>query len=619
LLGLVGIDADPIRSREHILLSSILDRGWREGRSFDLGTLIREIQKPPLERVGILDLESFYPERERFELAMRLNNLLAAPGFQSWLKGPGLDVDSLLYTADGRPRIAVLSIAHLSDSERMFFVSLLLNEAIGWMRSRPGTTSLRALIYMDEIFGYMPPVAEPPSKRPLLTLLKQGRAFGVGTVLATQNPVDLDYKGLSNTGTWFIGRLQTERDKDRVLDGLEGSAAGAMNRSAMSRTLSALGKRVFLLHNVHASEPRIFQTRWVMSYLRGPMTRQQIRALQPAASDSAVAPAASRPPAAPLPISSASSGTGAASPVAKQVVRPLLPPDVPQTFLPPPLVAPGATLVNRPYLLGLARIHFVDRRSKETIRTDAVAILASVGSGGVDWSTAEELDLTVDDLLTEPLDGVPFAALPSGLERATHYRKWSRSLADALYRGRSCELLKSDLLGVTSEPGESERDFRIRLRERAREERDDQTEELRRKYSGKVGRLEDRLRRAAQRVEKEREQAGQQKLSAAISAGTALLSLFTGSRSTRGASTAMRGFGRISREAQDVRRAEENVEALTADLEELNTDLQEQIDQLAERYDPLTETLGTVVLRPRRTDVDVRRVTLAWRPVVDDR
>jgi len=265
LLSLLGVDADPIRSREHILLSTLLDHRWKQGRDADLGGLIQAIQSPPMQRVGVLELDSFYPAKDRFELAMRLNNLLAAPGFQIWMKGQPLDVGALLHTESGKPRVAVVSIAHLSEAERMFFVSLLLNETVGWMRSRPGTTSLRAVLYMDEIFGFMPPVAEPPSKKPLLTLLKQARAYGLGVVLATQNPVDLDYKGLSNTGTWFLGRLQTERDKARVMDGLEGLGGDGLDRGELERILSGLGKRVFLLHNVHDKGPVIFETRWAMS------------------------------------------------------------------------------------------------------------------------------------------------------------------------------------------------------------------------------------------------------------------------------------------------------------------------------------------------------------------
>ncbi|MFO7738163.1 MAG: DUF87 domain-containing protein, partial [Desulfatiglandaceae bacterium] len=280
LLALLGMEADPITSREHILLSNILEATWAENKGLDLGGLIRAIQTPPFERVGVMDLDSFYAAKDRFALAMRLNNLLAAPGFEVWLEGEALDAGRMLYTNSGKPRASIFSISHLAETERMFFVSMLLNEILGWMRSQPGTSSLRAVLYMDEIFGYFPPVKNPPSKAPLLTLLKQARAFGLGVVLSTQNPVDLDYKGLSNTGTWFIGRLQTARDKERVLAGLEGAAAGTgFDRTRMEEILAGLGKRVFLLHNVHENEPVIFQTRWVLSYLRGPMTREQIRRL----------------------------------------------------------------------------------------------------------------------------------------------------------------------------------------------------------------------------------------------------------------------------------------------------------------------------------------------------
>ena len=282
LLALVDIEADPLRSREHILLASILSASFAAGRGIDLAGIIRQVQKPPFDRVGVLDLESFYPSGDRFALMMALNNLLASPGFSSWTEGEPLDIARLLHTPRGKPRVSVLSIAHLSDPQRMFFVSVLLNEVIAWMRAQPGTSSLRAILYMDEIAGYFPPTAMPPSKRPMLTLLKQARAFGLGVVLATQNPVDLDYKGLSNCGTWFIGRLQTERDKLRVLDGLEGAAAGAgrgFERAQLDRVLSGLGSRVFLMNNVHEDGPVTFQSRWALSYLRGPLTRDQIRGL----------------------------------------------------------------------------------------------------------------------------------------------------------------------------------------------------------------------------------------------------------------------------------------------------------------------------------------------------
>ena len=278
LLALLGLDADPLTSREHILTANILENLWAAGESLDLAGLIRAIQEPPFTRIGVMDLDSFFPANDRFALAMSLNGLLAAPGFEAWLEGDPLDFGRLLQTADGRPRASIFTIGHLGDAERMFFVSMLLNQALGWMRTQPGTTSLRALLYIDEIFGFFPPVKNPPSKEPLLTLLKQARAFGLGVVLSTQNPVDLDYKGLSNCGTWFVGRLQAERDKERLLAGLEGVASGqAFNRARLDNLISGLDKRVFLLHNVRDRQPQVFQTRWALSYLPGPMTREQIK------------------------------------------------------------------------------------------------------------------------------------------------------------------------------------------------------------------------------------------------------------------------------------------------------------------------------------------------------
>jgi hypothetical protein len=343
LLALLGIDADPIKSREHILVSSILGAAWSNGQALDIAALIAQIQQPPFAKIGVLDLDSFYPQKERFELALALNNLLAAPGFQLWMQGVPLDVGQLLRSEGGKPRVAIFSIAHLSDDERMFFVTLLLNAVLAWMRGQSGTTSLRALLYMDEIFGYFPPTAEPPSKKPLLTLLKQARAFGLGVVLATQNPVDLDYKGLSNAGTWLIGRLQTDQDKQRVLDGLEGaSGQGGLDRAQLEHLISALGNRVFLLNNVHENAPEVFQTRWTMSYLRGPLSRPQIATLMSplkAAMPQAAAPAA------PAATAEATSPDVAAPAVAAAATQPASPSGIAPAYLPlRGAAAGGATL-----------------------------------------------------------------------------------------------------------------------------------------------------------------------------------------------------------------------------------------------------------------------------------
>ena len=531
LLTLLGIDADPIQSREHILLTTIFNHCWNQGQNLDLGTLIQMVQQPPVQTVGVMDLDSFYPSKERFGLAMAMNNLLASPGFASWMTGEPLDVDRLLYTESGKPKVSVFSIAHLSESERMFFMSLLLNQTLSWMRSRPGTTSLRAMLYIDEIFGYMPPVANPPTKKPLLTLLKQARAYGLGLVLATQNPVDLDYKGLSNTGTWFLGRLQTDQDKQRVLDGLEGasSEAGAgFDRGEMSEILSGVGKRVFLMHNVHDAHPVTFHTRWVLSYLAGPMTRSQIKELMAAKKPQAIAQssyaesapvqrasfaAEPAPAAAPEPV--------AAAPPPPQ--RPVLDPKIPQVFLPIREAYRG-DIVYEPRLIALGRVHFVDTR-KGLAADEDLAMLVDLDADafGIEWDEAAHLALTADDVERDaPLPG-SYADVPSEASNAKSYTAWKKSLADHIYRSRRYILLKCAELKETSEPGETERDFRIRLTEEARERRDELVEKLRKKYVSKIDTMEERLRKAELRVEREAEQAKSAKMQTMISLGATVL------------------------------------------------------------------------------------------------
>ncbi len=609
LLGLMGIDADPIRSRESILLSSLLDHAWRQGQDLDLGALIQRIQEPPFERVGVMPLDSFYPAKDRFELAMSLNNLLASPSFQSWMTGEPLDVDRLLYTETGKPRVAIFSIAHLSDSERMFFVSLLLNQALGWMRTRSGTSSLRALLYMDEIFGYLPPVGNPPSKTPMLTLLKQARAFGFGMLLATQNPVDLDYKALSNIGTWFLGRLQTERDKERVIDGLLGASSN-LDRGDIERILSGVDKRVFLLHNVHEDEPALFRVRWAMSYLCGPLTRQHIKRLMKDRKVPAVSAAPEATAAAVATIPARKSA--AASP------RPILPPAIPQCFL--PLRGRARGLHYRPHLVGLARVHFIDARKGLETSEDLALLLDLEDTRRVDWYDAVEVDLHEDQLEDDPAaDDADFGELPDDAGDRKSFTAWRRSLADMLYRSRRYKLLQSKTFGVVSQPGESERDFRIRLADVAHEERDAKTEKLRKRFAGKAATLENRILRASQKVEREREQAKQKKYDSVISVGTSLLGALLGRKrvsvtNLRRAKSAIRGVGQVAKEKQDVVRAEEQLIVLQQQLEDLNAELEIEVEELTARFEQDLEELGTLALKPRKTDIDMRIMALAWVP-----
>jgi hypothetical protein len=643
LLSLLGIDADPLKSREHILLSNILDRAWRAGQSLDIGGLIRAIQTPSFDKVGVMDLDSFFPAKDRFALATQLNNLLASPGFAAWMEGEPLDIQRLLYTPAGKPRLSILSIAHLSDAERMFFVTILLSETIAWMRSQSGTSSLRAILYMDEVFGYFPPSANPPSKTPMLTLLKQARAFGLGVVLATQNPVDLDYKGLANCGTWLLGRLQTERDKLRVLDGLEGAStqAGAtFNRAEMERVLSGLGSRVFLMNNVHEDQPVVFQTRWALSYLRGPLTREQISRLM-AERKGTLTRSVSEGTA--ILTRSVSEGTAAyGSPVRKgearregeapaepsprplvgalESQRPVLPPDVTEKFAARRVNLPqGATILYRPALLGTARVHFSQAATKVDTQEDVTLLLPIDESLPPDvWNEARTCDES-PELESGPEAAAKFAALPGDLSRPKKYTELSSALKDYLYRNRRLKVFKCAALKAVSTPEENEADFRIRLSQGGREQRDAQVEKLRQKYAPKIATLEERIRKAQIKVEKEQSQATQQTMNTALSVGASILGAIFGRKLmsttnvTRAASS-MRQAGKIARERQDVADAAEGVEVLQQQLSDLNAQFTAETEKLQSGLAPDTLALEEVQIAPKKADIAVQQVCLVWQP-----
>lgn len=633
LLALLGIDADPISSREHILLSNLLDQTWRAGRGLDLPGLIHAVQSPPFDKVGVIDLETFFPAKERFALALRLNNLIASPGFASWMEGEELDVGRLLYTAEGKPRVSILSIAHLSDSERMFFVTILLNEVVAWIRTQPGTSSLRAVLYMDEIFGYFPPTRNPPSKSPMLTLLKQARAFGLGVVLATQNPVDLDYKGLSNAGTWFLGRLQTKRDKERVLEGLEGASTAAghgFDRSAMDQLLSGLGNRVFLMNNVHDDEPVVFETRWALSYLRGPLTRDQIQTLmaprkrhaaaedQPAPARRAQPQADSRP-AAEEPRPAAASSSSSASATAG--TRPVVPPDVPEFFLPRrgPLQA-GSSLSYRPALLGVARLHFIDKKSAVDF-WETLGLLRPIGDEmpADVWEDGERFTDHVPELDKTAEQNASFGPLPAELTRAKSYAGWTKSLKNYLYREHRLVLWYSAQLQTYSKPEESERDFRIRLGQGSRELRDAAMEELRARYAPKRDRLQEKVRKAREKLDREQAEASRSKWDAAVSFGSSVLGAFLGKkRITRTnvsrASSAAKAATRAVQRSSEAGQAEADLDAALREFTDLEIQFKEEVDRLGETTRPDGLLLEKVELTPRKADIAVERVALAWTP-----
>jgi hypothetical protein len=615
LLSLLGRDADPIQSRDHILLANILDTTWRSGQSLDMAGLINSVQKPPFDKVGAFDLDTFFPPKDRLGLAMAINNLLASPGFATWMKGEPLDAQRLLYTPEGKPRLSIISIGHLSDTERMFIVTLVLNEVISWMRNQSGTSSLRAILYMDEIFGYFPPTANPPSKIPMLTLLKQARAFGLGCVLATQNPVDLDYKGLANCGTWLIGRLQTERDKARVIEGLESALAGtgSMDRSTLDKLMSALTQRVFLMRNVHQDAPYLMKSRWALSYLRGPLTGPEITRVM-ASKRSAAAPA-SAPTSAP---SAAPAASAAVSSAPAAAARPAVPGDVTEYFLEGRSGHPAAEY--RPMVMGLAKLHFVDAKLGLD-QWDTTAWLAPLGDDGksVDWAAgAAHPDLKAR-LSKSPATGAAFADLPGAAMRAANYAAWGKSLTSHLYEQARAEVFFCDAIKLASTPGEDEAQFRVRLAQSLREKRDEAVEALRRKVAPKLATLQDRVARAEDKVQREQAQLSQQKMNTAVSVGAGILGALFGRKAvsvgTIGrASSAARSASRISRESQDVARADESLEVVRQRLADLQAESEAEIAALAASFEGEAVALRKVSVTPRKSDIAVGQLALVWVP-----
>ncbi|QDT99835.1 helicase HerA domain-containing protein [Gimesia aquarii] len=615
LLALLKIDADPINSREHILLSNILSNAWKEKRNVSVASLIQEIQAPPFEKIGFLDLDTFYPSKDRMKLSMQLNNLLASPGFEAWMQGDALNIERLLMTKQGKPRISVLSIAHLSESERMFFVTVLLNEVLAWVRSQSGTSSLRAILYMDEVFGYFPPTANPPSKTPMLTLLKQARAFGLGVVLSTQNPVDLDYKGLSNTGTWFIGRLQTERDKARVLDGLEsasGTAGSQFDRQQMESILSDLGSRVFLLHNVHEDAPVIFHTRWALSYLRGPLTRNQIKTLMEPRKIAVAETKANTTAAAP---------TIAAAPESDPSQPPPIPAEIKQRiFTPSTMLTKGSRLVYRPGIIGVAKLRYADAKSKVDLWQD-VAMLAAI-TGDLPESLWDEAtlippgNLEYDD---ETAKQAQFAEVASEMTKPAQYRTWSKKLKTWLYQEHPLKLWFSASPKLYSEPNEDEASFRARLKQLMREKRDLQIEKLRTKYASKFETIKNRIRTAEERVAREEAQYSDKKMSTFLSIGTTIFGALMGRKiasatNVRKASTAARNMGKAAKEHGDIGRAKEALEVQQQKYADLEETFQQELDELEEPIHPEDFEIEEYPVRPRKSDLMVNEVSFIWLP-----
>ncbi|RPI84062.1 MAG: ATP-binding protein [Chloroflexi bacterium] len=633
LLGLVGIqNIDPVRSREHILLANIFENAWSKGKDLDLGELILQTQKPPFPKLGIFDVNTFFPEKERFDLAMLLNNILAAPAFQTWIEGQPLDVQSLLYDEQGKPRHSIFYVAHLSDVERMFFITLLFSAVETWMRTQPGTGTLRSLLYFDEIFGYLPPLGNPPSKQPMLRMLKQARAFGVGLVLATQNPVDVDYKALSNAGSWFIGKLQTEQDKQRLLDGLQGAASGALDRAEYDRMLSNLGKRVFLLHNVHAKGPVLFQTRFAMNYLAGPLTRTQIPELLKLAStgpEFESTPAAGTQVGA-APIMQVNNVREEKPEEVGSATRPSLPSGIDEFFLPNNLTftqafkaagrsMPGEAfsqgLLYRPSLLGQLSVRFLNR--KYNLDSELMQTVLAPGSelrGLVRWENFQEEPVDSRSLDSEPDPRARFVPIEEPLADLKEMASLQKDLVDWAFRNVKATVRVNENLKLYTGPDVSAAEFRSMCAEAARKLRQEDLDKVESAFDKKLKALTDKLDREERELDEDETELSQRKMEEMGTHAENIFGLFGGRKSSRRISSSLSKRRMTAQAKADVDESKDVIKDLKAQIQALETEKAQALEEAANQWGEAANQVEEISVPALKKDVLVELFGVGWFP-----
>lgn len=618
LLGLVGIASDPLSSREHILLANIIHWSWSRQKDLDLGMLIGLVQQPPMRKLGVIDLDTFFPPGDRVKLAMRLNGLAASPAFASWSEGPELDIQSLLYTDSGKPRAAIVCLSHLSEEERQFVVTLLLSKMVTWMRAQPGTSDLRALIYMDEVFGYVPPVGAPPSKKPILTILKQARAFGVGLVLSTQNPVDIDYKAISNAGTWMIGRLQTDRDKQRLLDGMS-SSDGSVDTRVIGDIISQLDKREFVLHSTRANRPRTFSTRWAMSYLAGPLTREQISQLTSDTARQAATPVAMGATST-TPVELADDESAIAPRIADTAQVRYLDPSVPYAD------TLGASVDGKRLQAGIAvrvSMLFDDTRSKLRHETEWEAIFTPL-QGNIDGDQALLVDYDDRDLRRDPPEGAIYRLPDAKIQNKTYFKSVQSAIKDHLYRNEEIELFYNPELKAFSRVGESRAEFEVRCRSIADDKTDEDVNRLREVLARKVERVNDAIQKSEDKLRELQFDAASRKQDQRSTqimdiAGGLLGGLLGGRRSTRSIITGglrrSQSKGRMVAKAEErLKTAENRYNELLEDRDELEDALREDLYEIQTEWADKAALIEDFPVGLEKADISIEDVTLVWIP-----
>lgn len=631
LLGLAGLsDVDPLRSREHILLSNILEHAWIAGKNLDLSELILQTQSPPFTKLGVFDVDTFFPQKDRFSLAMLLNNILAAPSFQPWIEGQPLDIQKLLYAADGRPQHSIFYLAHLSETERMFFVTLLYTAVESWMRAQPGSASLRAIVYFDEVFGYLPPVSNPPSKTVLLRMLKQARAFGVAQVLVTQNPVDIDYKALSNAGTWWIGKLQTDQDKQRLLDGLESAVPGGMNRNTYDKLISSLGKRVFLMQNVHTKGPLLFQTRWAMNYLAGPITRSQIPALNRLEKVShAMAPDTSRTDSLLTQASRPPDNKKFSPTEIYLATKPPAPTGIAEAFLPvreslaealqkaglTRSAAQNAVLLYRPRLFGQAQIRYVNRKfglDSESAR--AVLVQTPERRGFIRWEENPAQPLELNQLEKARLPDARFAPLETPLSDAKLMVGMQKDFLDWVFRNAALPIKINDVLQVAWFPPMSESEFRTRCSDLARQKRDEEIKKVAQTFDKKIEALRVKLFREEQELKSDKEKLNLRRMEEVGTHAENIFGLLGGRRSSRRVSSSLTKRRLTSQAKAEVEESEKTIALLKEQIAEVEKAKAATVGEINQRWAEIATQFREENILPLKKDVYLEFFGILWQP-----
>lgn len=601
ILSLIEEKSDTT-SKESILISSIFMNYFKENKDLTLEELITLIVTPPFSKIGVFDLETFFAQSERLKLALKLNNIIANPSFKTWIEGETLDISNLLYDETGKAKVSIFSIAHLNDSQRMFFVTLLLNQMVAWMRRQEGTTSLKALLYMDEIFGYFPPNSNPPSKQPMLTLLKQARSFGMGIILSTQNPVDIDYKGLANIGTWFIGRLQTKQDKEKVIDGLSSANEGNLNKDEVMNLISNLEKRNFILKNINEDGIKIFETRWALSYLKGPISKDGIKKLMSEKKKQNI----------PTQKIENENQTTQIN-IEKGIPKPIITSNLTERYL---YSSQNSAYYLQPYLICSCDVHYIDApKNIDFEEKISYKIYLDENMKNIDFEEKEELENNSFEEKEKPNSF--YYELPSFIQKEKDLKVIEKDFMDYIYRSSKLTLYKNEFLKITSKQTESLNDFKIRLQDRLNEKIDFEVEKLKIKFVKENDSIETKLSKLYEKLQKEELQATSTTTDTIISIGTSLLGAFFGNsvinKTNIGkVATSAKGASKILKERNDVKQVENEILELQQQKEALKTLLENEIEKINLANQSSNFPIEEIFIKPKRSDIYNTKLALLW-------